>query len=31
MNLENSAFTLNRCLIIGQNPVIMTSFHTLNL
>ena len=21
MNLENCAFTLNRCLVIGQNPV----------
>ena len=24
MNLENCEFTLNKCLIIGQNPVTMT-------
>ena len=24
MNLESYAFTLNRCLVIGQNPVTKT-------
>ena len=32
MNLENCAFTLNRRLVIRQNPITrLVSFHTSNL